>query len=178
MPSCVFGPKAKIQNDNNRTCTISLENQDLLWSAQPENILIIKRIGKETDSEFIALASWLITEKKCNVFIEPQLLEAKSGLRELHSNLRARLKPFVYKCDQEQTKCSIDLIVTLGGDGTLLYAASLFQSSMPPVVAFNLGSLGFLAAHSFSNFKQTIESVLRGKAKLMLRSRLFCKVEK
>ena len=38
----------------------------------------------------------------------------------------------------------IDFIVCLGGDGTLLYASSLFQQSVPPVMAFHLGSLGFL----------------------------------
>jgi NAD kinase len=39
----------------------------------------------------------------------------------------------------------IDLIVTLGGDGTVLYAAWLFQTSqVPPVIPFHFGSLGFL----------------------------------
>ena len=35
----------------------------------------------------------------------------------------------------------IDFIVCLGGDGTLLYASSLFQKSVPPVMAFHLVSL-------------------------------------
>lgn len=34
----------------------------------------------------------------------------------------------------------IDFIVCLGGDGTLLYASSLFQKSVPPVMAFHLVS--------------------------------------
>ena len=33
----------------------------------------------------------------------------------------------------------IDVIVCLGGDGTLLYASSLFTESVPPIMAFNLG---------------------------------------
>jgi NAD+ kinase len=32
----------------------------------------------------------------------------------------------------------IDFIICLGGDGTLLYASSLFQKSVPPVMAFHL----------------------------------------
>ncbi len=32
----------------------------------------------------------------------------------------------------------IDFIVCLGGDGTLLYASSLFQKSVPPIMAFHL----------------------------------------
>lgn len=39
----------------------------------------------------------------------------------------------------------IDLIVTLGGDGTILHASSLFKSgAVPPVLSFSLGTLGFL----------------------------------
>ena len=56
----------------------------------------------------------------------------------------------------------IDLIVCLGGDGTLLYTASLFQQNVPPVMAFNMGSLGFLTPLEIGNFKQQINHVLEG----------------
>ena len=39
---------------------------------------------------------------------------------------------------------AFDLVVCLGGDGTLLHMASLFQSEVPPVMCFALGSLGRL----------------------------------
>ena len=57
----------------------------------------------------------------------------------------------------------IDFIVCLGGDGTLLYASSLFQQSVPPVMAFHLGSLGFLTPFEIDNFEQQITHVLEGK---------------
>ena len=39
----------------------------------------------------------------------------------------------------------IDLVVTLGGDGTILHASSLFKTGeVPPVLSFSLGTLGFL----------------------------------
>lgn len=39
----------------------------------------------------------------------------------------------------------IDLVVTLGGDGTILHASSLFSSgAVPPVLSFSMGTLGFL----------------------------------
>lgn len=39
----------------------------------------------------------------------------------------------------------IDLVVTLGGDGTILHAASLFSlGAVPPVLSFSMGTLGFL----------------------------------
>lgn len=39
----------------------------------------------------------------------------------------------------------IDLVLTLGGDGTILHASSLFRSgAVPPVLSFSMGTLGFL----------------------------------
>ena len=60
----------------------------------------------------------------------------------------------------------IDFIVCLGGDGTLLYASSLFQQSVPPVMAFHLGSLGFLTPFEIENFEQQITHVLEGELRM------------
>jgi NAD+ kinase len=68
----------------------------------------------------------------------------------------------------------IDFIICLGGDGTLLYASLLFQQSVPPVMAFHLGSLGFLTPFQFHNFEDQVTNVLEGHAALTLRSRLRC----
>lgn len=62
----------------------------------------------------------------------------------------------------------------MGGDGTLLYASLLFQQSVPPVMAFHLGSLGFLTPFQFQNFQDQVTNVLEGHAALTLRSRLRC----
>lgn len=46
----------------------------------------------------------------------------------------------------------IDLIICLGGDGTVLHVCSLFQQAVPPIMAFKLGSMGFLAPFSILQF--------------------------
>jgi NAD kinase len=40
----------------------------------------------------------------------------------------------------------LDLIITLGGDGTILHVSSLYArpGKVPPVLSFSMGSLGFL----------------------------------
>jgi len=58
---------------------------------------------------------------------------------------------------------SIHLVISLGGDGTILYAASLFQSKnnfCPPILPFALGSLGFLTPISFDMYKEAISRTL------------------
>lgn len=68
----------------------------------------------------------------------------------------------------------IDLIICLGGDGTVLYLSSLFQKAVPPVLAFNLGSFGFLTPFSIKSFKEDVRYVLKGQFYIKLRLRLKC----
>nr|CAH8827617.1 unnamed protein product [Trichobilharzia regenti] len=70
----------------------------------------------------------------------------------------------------------IDLIVCLGGDGTLLQIASMFQGIAPPVIAFRLGTLGFLTPFPFNNFRTQMKTVLEGSSYCVLRARLCCQV--
>jgi NAD kinase len=48
-----------------------------------------------------------------------------------------------------------DFCVTLGGDGTVLYTASMFaeNSALPPMLAFAMGTLGFLTPFQASSFQ-------------------------
>ncbi|GAV99253.1 nadh kinase [Lentinula edodes] len=69
----------------------------------------------------------------------------------------------------------IDLVVTLGGDGTILHASSLFSSgAVPPVLSFSLGTLGFLLPFHIDDFAKALKSVFDGKATILNRMRLAC----
>ncbi|KAG6861162.1 hypothetical protein C0995_003171 [Termitomyces sp. Mi166 len=69
----------------------------------------------------------------------------------------------------------IDLVVTLGGDGTILHASSLFSAgAVPPVLSFSMGTLGFLLPFHIDDFAKALESVFRGKATILNRMRLAC----
>jgi len=69
----------------------------------------------------------------------------------------------------------IDLVVTLGGDGTILHASSLFSSgAVPPVLSFSMGTLGFLLPFHIDDFAKALESVYQGKATILNRMRLAC----
>ncbi|OBU00154.1 hypothetical protein VE01_01916 [Pseudogymnoascus verrucosus] len=66
---------------------------------------------------------------------------------------------------------TFDFIVTLGGDGTVLYASWLFQRIVPPVLSFALGSLGFLTKFDFDDFQGTLTTAFRDGIKVSLRLR-------
>ena len=179
LPDYTFGPKAVTRPDFTRDYAFDPENHRLTWSRPPESVLIIKRTGTETDSAFKSLSSWLIEAKKMNVYVEPKIIASEHMQKdEDFKTIVSQLKPYHKQTDFSFKVNNVDLIITIGGDGTLLYAASMFQHSMPPVIAFSMGSLGFLTAHPLKTYKETVNSVLDGNAMLMLRSRMRCKIER
>jgi len=122
---------------------------------------------------FIDLVRWLVYEKHMLVFVETSVLdEDYLLLNPSYTSIKDKLCTF--KEGKDDLTDKIDFIVCLGGDGTLLYASSLFQQSVPPVMAFHLGSLGFLTPFEFDNFEEQVTNVLEGHAALTLRSRLRC----
>ncbi|KAH8992770.1 ATP-NAD kinase [Lactarius hatsudake] len=69
-----------------------------------------------------------------------------------------------------------DFVVTLGGDGTVLFTSWLFQQIVPPVLSFALGSLGFLTNFDFADYQATMDSALESGIRVNLRMRFTCTV--
>ncbi|OWP07255.1 ATP-NAD kinase [Marssonina coronariae] len=76
------------------------------------------------------------------------------------SNEMCRIRPHAF-----------DFVVTLGGDGTVLYASWLFQRIVPPVLSFALGSLGFLTKFDYDEFAETLTKAFRDGVTISLRLR-------
>jgi NAD+ kinase len=65
-----------------------------------------------------------------------------------------------------------DFLITLGGDGTILAAATLIRDSGVPVLGINLGRLGFLATIGKTRIRETIELLAKGQYSIGERSTL------
>jgi NAD+ kinase len=59
----------------------------------------------------------------------------------------------------------------LGGDGTVLYASWLFQRIVPPVLAFAMGSLGFLTKFDFDKHPDILNRAIAEGLTVSLRLR-------
>ncbi|PFH32918.1 NAD(+)/NADH kinase domain-containing protein [Besnoitia besnoiti] len=67
----------------------------------------------------------------------------------------------------------VDLVVALGGDGTMLWVSRLFEESVPPVLGVSMGSLGYLTRFSLDEARdQLAEMAARKKFSVNLRCRL------
>jgi NAD+ kinase len=149
-------------------------SQRLTWYKTPLAVLVIKKVRDSTVlPPFIQLVEWLITEKHMVVWVEDNVLE-DTLLKQDKKFQTIKDKLVTFKDNRDDLTDRIDFIICLGGDGTLLYASLLFQQSVPPVMAFHLGSLGFLTPFQFQNFQEQVTNVLEGNAALTLRSRLRC----
>lgn len=68
----------------------------------------------------------------------------------------------------------LDLIVVLGGDGTLLSAVRATATIDAPLLGVNLGSLGFLTDVPLAQLFSMLESIARGDAPVEKRSLMHC----
>jgi NAD+ kinase len=57
----------------------------------------------------------------------------------------------------------VDLVISLGGDGTLLTAARALAGLDTPLLGINLGRLGFLADVSYDQFETYVDAVVEGR---------------
>ncbi|MCD5410014.1 MAG: NAD(+)/NADH kinase [Methanocellales archaeon] len=65
------------------------------------------------------------------------------------------------ECASPLSKMDVDMIITVGGDGTILRTIQLL-SKPTPILGINMGDVGFLADVHPTNAKEVIEQVLRG----------------
>ena len=88
---------------------------------------------------------------------------------EQHANLLVHCLDFDtqttnFTTDSMQTLVDrSDLVISLGGDGTLLTAARALLDKDTPLLGINMGRLGFLADVSIGDFESHLKQVMSGK---------------
>ncbi len=79
-------------------------------------------------------------------------------------------------CSDEEVVARADLLVVLGGDGTLLHGARLLGGRAIPILGVNLGSLGFMTEIPAQEFFTTLDDVLSGHFRTESRLKLSCRL--
>lgn len=153
----------------------STQQQMLMWKSPPKTVLLLKKLGQELMEEAKEVASFLYYQENMNVLVEP----------DVH-DIFARIPGFgfvqtFYNHDTSNLHERVDFVACLGGDGVILHASNLFRGAVPPVVSFNLGSLGFLTSHTFDHYRQDLRQVIHGNnttdgVYITLRMRLRCEI--
>jgi len=76
---------------------------------------------------------------------------------DLPADTTASLIPFKVSTDLD---ASIDCLISLGGDGTMLDAVTLVKDSGIPILGINFGRLGFLASISPDALQSAVEAIV------------------
>ncbi len=122
------------------------------------------------------------------IISKPKIAQAPEIVRGLIAWLSER--KIAFRCDEqtaayadlaqsfprEQVPDGTDLIVVLGGDGTLLSAARVLGRRDIPLLAVNLGHLGFLTSITLDELYPELERALRGEHRIGIRAMLDCEL--
>jgi len=100
------------------------------------------------------LQGWLLAQG-CHVFIDAEVDEQVAEACDKRCKYLALA----------DMPTRIDLMIVLGGDGTLLNAARQFIGSKTPILGINLGRLGFLTDTPIGSMFEVVEQVLAGRLK-------------
>lgn len=118
---------------------------------KPEAIQVVKE-----------LVGWL-KDRKVECFVDAAIAKAVS-----HPAL-----------DKQEMAGAVEMVVVLGGDGTLLAAARALQRKQVPILGVNLGGLGFLTEITLTELYPMMEAILRGEYKtderMLLEARVWRK---
>jgi NAD+ kinase len=121
---------------------------------------IISRPARpEVASTVPKLLAWLQAHGYL-IIVDPETAKYSSGQEEVQRS--------------QMSSRPLDLIIVLGGDGTLLSAVRATAASDAPLLGVNLGSLGFLTDIPLSSLFSMLESIARGSAAVEQRSLIQC----
>jgi NAD+ kinase len=115
--------------------------------------------------------------KKVGILYHPMIKTARTLAEELKDFLTAR-GISVWLCsawEGEQARAKVkntDLILTIGGDGTILRAAQVVVPHQIPITGINLGKLGFMTELSAGEAKDKLPALLEGEGWLDERAML------
>jgi len=79
--------------------------------------------------------------------------------------------------DRNNLASKSDVILTLGGDGTLLYAARLVGSSQTPILGVNMGGLGFLTEVSLDSLYSKLTKLISEDYSIHKRMTINCEIK-
>ncbi|KAL0262835.1 hypothetical protein SLS55_001809 [Diplodia seriata] len=140
------------------------------------NVFILAKAHDETlIGKTREVTEWLLAQDaNYRIYVENTLENNKifdyKGMIEGNESYKNRLRFWTVEICQQRPQ-TWDIVLALGGDGTVLYASWLFQHVVPPVLAFSLGSLGFLTKFDYGSYRQTLTKAFNEGITVSLRLR-------
>lgn len=117
-------------------------------ASEPRRVLLVTHTGRELAVEVAREAHRLLTDAGLVVRLLTDEFEAM------------KLDPVEIADDQATAANDVELIIVLGGDGSILRGAELARPHGTPVLGVNLGHVGFLAEAERDDLERIVEVVV------------------
>lgn len=115
---------------------------------EPRRVLLVTHTGREQAVEVARDAHRLLTDAGMQV----RLLGGEAA--------ELKLDPVEIVDDPEKAANDVELIMVLGGDGSILRGAELARPHGTPVLGVNLGHVGFLAEAEVDDLERIVQVVV------------------
>lgn len=115
---------------------------------RPETIGLIANTGKAGAAELVRA----VTQEF-----------SRASVKVLADVNTARLNGETSELSIEDLGRQADLLVVLGGDGTILSVVGQLHDAIKPVFGINIGSLGFLTCSASADYREAVECIAAGK---------------
>ena len=130
-------------------------------------IVIYSQLLKQKDIPHVQELFDLLAEQQFSTYVYGPYLEEllphvtfKKDVGRVENHLDFRIKRF-------------DMVITLGGDGTILKAATFVRDYAIPILGINLGRLGFLARVEKAKLRETLTQLAAGRYETEQRGMIY-----
>eukprot|EP01071_Lankesteria_metandrocarpae_P009970 Lankesteria_metandrocarpae@DN5265_c1_g1_i1.p1 len=131
------------------------------YQNRPQNVLLVKRKGTYSVTQAAVKLAQHLVGAGCMLTV---YIEASSDQDFIEQGFTA--------FSIWEGGVDLDFVISLGGDGTLLWVSRLFNNYVPPILAISMGSLGYMAQFTIDEAESTINKMLSGSFEIQLRRRL------
>lgn len=130
-------------------------------------VVIYSQILKEKDVPHVQELFDLLADGHFSTYVYGPYLE------QIRPHINFKRDVGVFESHIDFSIKRFDMLITLGGDGTILKAATLVRDFKIPILGINLGRLGFLARVEKTKLKETLNLLAKGRFETEKRDMLY-----
>jgi NAD+ kinase len=120
-------------------------------------IAVYARSTKDNEPKYVEQIQSFLKNEQIELLVFEEYYEF---LKSHFSNFVLKLKTFK---NSEELVSKADVLISLGGDGTMLETLALVKKSGIPVLGVNTGRLGFLASVNKTDLKKALKKLVKEK---------------
>lgn len=130
--------------------------RDGVGPAGVRDALLVVHTGREATRQVASAAAARLADEGFALRVLPDEYSTDEGLFD---DLPARQRPRTIAADDDAAR-GAEIVLVLGGDGTLLRAAELARHARVPMLGVNLGRVGFLAEADIDDLEHVLDAVV------------------